>query len=190
MKNKLFAIALATALGACAPTMVAAPAGTFQAPSHIVVTLDHSWTNIPPTLNPNVNGSVLTRHGLPLDRVDLISIAPGEAIIRATRREQAPRYQANMSAPELVELVTSSLSRLGYTNIQTADVRPVQFVGAQGLRFVVSGCYESGLNLRGDVVLAAAKGKLNLMMFVAPAAHYYDANEGDFDHMVQSAHLS
>jgi hypothetical protein len=190
MKNTALILAAALTLTACAPTMKLAPAGAFQTPSHIAVNLDHNWTHVPPALNASTNGSALTRHGLALNRVDLISIAPGEAIIRVDRRTQAPRFQQNLSAPELVELVTASLARMGYTNVQTADVRPTQLGGAEGIRFSLTGAYQSGLNMRGDVALAQANGKLNVIMYTAPAAHYFEANALDFEHMIQSAHFS
>ena len=186
----VIALSAAALLTACAPTMAAAPAGAFQAPSRVAVTLDHSWTHIPPALNLATNGSVLTRHGLALERVDIISIEPGEAIVRARENDDAPRFRDGMSEIEVVELVTSSLARMGYTDVQTTDVRPHQWGGANGVRFGLNGRYPSGLNLRGDVVLAQANGKLNLMMYLAPASHYYDATATDFEHMVASAQLS
>jgi len=141
-------------------------------------------------LNGVTTGSVLTRHGVELDRVDLMSIAVGGSIMKVGPHDDAPRYRAGMSDLELVELVTSSLTRMGFTDVQTVNVRPQQFAGAAGVRFGITGKYHSGLNMRGDIVLAQANSKLDAIMFIAPAAYYYDANSEEIEHLISSAHLA
>jgi hypothetical protein len=46
------------------------------------------------------------------------------------------------------------------------------------------------LNLRGDAALAESNGKLNVIIFVAPASHYYEASAAEVDALIQSAHAS
>lgn len=188
--RSILALAAIAALSACAPTMVAAPAGAFQSATPLAVDLEHSWTHIPPQLNGVTNGSVLTRHGVMLERVDLMSIRPGGSILKVARNVDAPQFRAGMSEPELVELVTSSLSRLGFTDLNAANIRPHQLVFGNGVRFELTGKYRSGLNMRGDCVLAESNGALNVILFLAPAAYYYDANEAEIDHLIQSARVA
>ena len=69
-------------------------------------------------------------------------------------------------------------------------MRPFTLAGSPGVRFNLNGRYPSGLNLRGDVALAEANGKLNIIMFTAPAAHYYDASASEIDHLIGSARIS
>lgn len=143
-----------------------------------------------PNLNFATTGSVLTRQGLSLQRVDILTLEPGNSIIRVTRDEDAPEYRAGMSETELVELVTASLTRLGYTDITADNIRAHQLAGAPGVRFNIGGKYSSGLNLRGDAALAESNGKLNVIIFVAPASHYYEASAAEVDALIQSAHAS
>lgn len=187
MKRFAALVAIA-ALTACVPTMTAAPAGAFDSGSGLAVSLQRDWTHIPPNLNFATTGSVLTRQGLSLQRVDILTLEPGDAIIRVTRDEDAPEYRAGMSETELVELVTASLTRLGYTDITTDNIRAHQLAGAPGVRFNIGGKYSSGLNLRGDAALAESNGKLNVIIFVAPALHYYEASAAEVDALIQSAH--
>src|SRR5262249_49359093 len=149
-----------------------------------------SWTSIPPQLNGATSGTVLTRHGVTLDRVDILSVADGGAILRVQPHDDAPRYHKGMSDLELVELVTASLTRMGFTDVATVNARPQRFAGGAGVRFGLTGRYHSGLNMRGDVILVQAHDKLDAIMFIAPAAYYYDANAQDIDHLMTSARLA
>jgi hypothetical protein len=189
--KRLFVVGAATlSLSACAVTMTAAPPGPLQTDAGLAVDLQNSWTRIPAALNGATNGTVLTRHGVMLDRVDLLSIDAGKSIIKAPRNVDVPVFRAGMSELELVELVTASLLRVGLTDVRAENVRPHQFLGASGIRFNLVGKYSSGLNMRGDAALAVVNGKLNVILFVAPAAHYYDANAAEIEQLIQNARLS
>lgn len=187
---KRFAALAAAALAACVPTMAAAPPGAFDTGAGLAVNLQNSWTHIPAGINYTTNGAVLTRQGLALQRVDILTLEPGESIVRVPRNTDAPEFRAGMSETELVELVTASLTRMGFTDIAADNIRAHQLAGASGVRFNIAGKYASGLNLRGDVALAESNGKLNVIMFVAPAAHYYEASAAEIDQLIQSAHAS
>jgi hypothetical protein len=185
--KRVMAFAVIAALMACAPTLTAAPPGLFQPKRGVAVELRSAWTHIPPELNDVTTGSVLTRHGLALNRIDIIRLRPGQSIVRAPSYVEAPRFRTGMSEPELVGLVTASLQRLEYTDVRTENVRPHTLAGAPGVRFDIHGKYPSGLNLRGDAVLAQAHDELNLILFLAPAAHYYEASANEVEQIIQSA---
>lgn len=185
--KRIIALAAITTLAACAPTLTTAPPGVFQPKRGVAVELRNAWTHIPPELNNVTTGSVLTRHGLALDRIEIVRLRAGQSIVRAPSYVDAPRYRSGMSESELVALVTASLQHLQHTDIRTENLRPHQLAGAQGLRFDIHGKYPSGLNMRGDAVLAQANGELNLILFLAPAAHYYEANAAEVEQIIQSA---
>lgn len=187
--KRLVALAAIATLAACAPTLTTAPPGLFQPKRGVAVELRNAWTYIPPELNNVTTGSVLTRHGLALDRIEIVRLRPGQSIMRAPSYIDAPRYRSGMSDSELVELLTASLQRLGYSDIRTENLHPHPLAGAQGLRFDIHGKYPSGLNLRGDAALAQANDELNLIIFLAPAAHYYEASAAEVDHIIQSARM-
>jgi hypothetical protein len=189
MKRFAMMVAIA-ALSACAPMMTAVPPGAFNSGAGLAVNVQRAWTHIPPNLNWTTNGSILTRQGLSLQRVDILTLDSGDSILRVARNADAPEFRAGMSESELVELVTSSLLRMGYTDIIAENVRPHQLAGANGVRFNIAGKYSSGLNLRGDAALAESNGKLNVIIFTAPATHYYQASAAEIDQLINSARVA
>lgn len=188
IKRLVFA-ALAAALAGCAALTAVEP-GPLKTDAGFSVDLQNAWTRFPVGAGGLVKGTVITRHGLPLNRIDMVTVAPGGALVSANKTAQVPRFRADQGDIELVELVTATLTRLGFANVSARNVRPAKFVGAAGLRFEVTGAYESGLRLRGDVALAKVDGKLHVMWLIAPEIHYFDASNAEFDAMVTSSRLS
>jgi hypothetical protein len=182
----MLAVAL-PALSGCVAVMTAAPPGPLQTEAKFTVDLQNNWTRIPSDQNLSTSGSMLTRHGTALERVDILTVKPGNSIVRAQSTDDAPRFRANMSELELVELVTASLNKMGFVDIKTENVRSSPLAGAPGVRFGLTGRYSSGLNCKGDVALAVSGGELNVIMFLAPASHYYAASAGEVDHFIQTA---
>ena len=55
--------------------------------------------------------------------------------------------------------------------------------------FDLLGKWQNGLDMKGDVGAVIADGKLNLVIFMAPAMHYYDAVASEVDNILQSVDL-
>jgi hypothetical protein len=188
--KRLFVAGATLGVAACTPTMSAVAPGPAETDTGISVNLQNSWTRIPSQLNAATTGTVFTRHGVMLNRVDVLSIEPGKSLIKVPRNVDAPVFRTGMTELELVEFVTASLSRIGLRDLRTENVRSHTFLGAPGIRFNVAGKYASGLDMRGDAALAVVDGKLNVILFIAPAVHYYDANAAEIEQLIQSARLT
>lgn len=173
---------LALALVGCTATMSATPAGRYDAGAFSVA-LRAAWTRIDASRNAETVGDTLTRHGLMLGRVELASLDPGDALVRAPG---APRFHRAMSELALIEFVPDSARDLGFSDVRAENIRPASFGAADGLRFDLIGRYPSGLAMRGDALIAEAHGRLHVIVFFAPAEHYFDAAAPDVALMMDS----
>lgn len=181
----LAAAALATA---CTQTVTLAPAGVYALGSYSVE-LQRDWSHIPAGLDRAVRVDQLTVDGPLLNRVYVIDQLEDGASMVATRKEDdpAPVFRAGMSELDLVEFVIDSLSDLGLENLQTSQVRPAPFAGADGVWFEFDAAYASGLSIRGRTAASVSQGALNAMIFLAPEQHYFAASSAEVDAMFQSA---
>lgn len=190
MKHSILISMSALALTACVQVPVAAPAGALQPEAGFQVQLNQAWTHYPETSNPVTQGSFVTLDGPILNRVHMMTISDGEAIMKASKRDDVPRYTVGMSQIEMVELLTSSLNRVGYSSIEADNIAPADFDGSEGIRFNVTGKYDTGLNLKGDVAVAEIDNQLHIIFFLAPELHYYDATTADVDALINSANFN
>ena len=154
MKHLTLALGAMLILPACAPTMSAAPAGPLSLKDSGTVNLTQSWTSVPDGLH-NAKGTVLTKDGMSLNRVHIISVKAGDEMVDVVDKSlEYPVYSEGMSRLEQINFVTSSLSRMGLANVDTSSVTPATLSGTDGIRFDLNGKYSSGLNFRGKVGMA------------------------------------
>jgi len=186
MKHLTIALGAMLLLPACAATMTAAPAGTLALKDSATVNLSQSWTSVPDALH-GAKGTVLTKDGMMLNRVHIITVEPGDEMIDVNDKSlEYPVYSTGMSSLEQVNFVTSSLARLGYADLETASVTPATLSGIDGIRFDISGKYASGLNLRGKVGMAETDAGLNMIIFVAPSEYYYGRDVAEIETMIST----
>jgi len=186
MKHLILALGAMFILPACAPTMSAAPVGTLALKDSATVNLTQSWTSVPDGLH-NAKGTVLTKDGMTLNRVHIISVKSGKEMVDVSDKSlEYPVYSTGMSRLEQVNFVTSSLARMGFVDVKTASVTPATLSGAEGIRFDISGKYSTGLNLRGKVGMAETDAGLNMIIFIAPSEYYYGRDIAEVDNMIST----
>jgi hypothetical protein len=188
--KKLIPLCAALLLPACAAMPEIAPAGAFETESSFGVTLGQDWSRWPSQINYATTGEFLTQDGVLLNRLHFITLADGESLVRATRDAEVPYYSATATEFEIVEMVTSSLGLIGYNSLEADDVRPATFEGQSGLRFGVTGNWENGLEVAGEVASVVEDGQLHLIIFLAPALHYYGSLEQEVDGIMSSMDLA
>jgi hypothetical protein len=185
--RRLAAFAGAFLLTACVATPTLVPAGDYQS-GGVTVTLERSWTEMPEIAS--TGAPYLTFDGPLLNQVHVLSAIPaGEGIIK-TQDEDAtvPTFRAGMSAIELVELVTDSVGMLlDLEDVAPADVKPATLAGAEGVSFVFTAARPTGLRYRGAATAAESNGTLDVMLFIAPEAHYYGALAPEVERLFASA---
>ncbi len=189
MKRHMIALAVLTLAG-CAQVPKAVPAGNFTSEADISLTLHDSWSVWPSALNTATRGQYLTKDGYLLNRLHVISLKDNEAILRATKDADVPRYKVGATESEIVALVTNSLSQIGYSGVEAENIRLQTVDGASGIRFGLTGKWENGLNVRGDCLAVPAGETLDMVLFMAPELHYYEASADEVDAAFNSVQLS
>ena len=186
-RGLIAAMAGSVLLAGCA-TVKLAPAGVYKTERAFAVTLRRPWSDMTGMLAPRPPGvHLLTMDGPALNQLYLASLDPGASLFRhADRDTPAVTYRADMSDTELVEFVIDSLA-VTYHEPQSTALRPQSLAGAAGVRFDISANTPAGLNMSGTALAARARDKLNLMIFLAPAEHYYGAFAQEIEAIITSA---
>lgn len=187
-RGLIAAAAGAALLAGCAGVKLV-EAGAYETENEFAVTLQRSWSDVTSMLVPSAPEGVhlLTRDGVALNQLYLASIEPGGALFRhADRDTPTVTYRADMSDTELVEFVIDSLA-VSYQDPQSTGLRPQTLAGHAGVRFDIAARTQAGLNMSGSALVARSGDKLNLIVFLAPSEHYYQAYAQEIDGVFASA---
>lgn len=119
-----------------------------------------------------------TIDGAPLNQLMILSrIKPREHVfLRAKERSwrpDGPWFRAGMRPDEVRDIVLDGLRGAGWANVEARDLRPVRWGATPGLRFDLDLDNPNGLVYRGMVTAAERDGRLTLLVWMAPAEHYY-----------------
>jgi hypothetical protein len=176
-------------LAACV-AVTPVPAGAVALGGNHKVVLGRMWSDISAILPQRAkNVRVLSIDGPLLNRLYLAQgLAPGDGLLKSASKEHpAPVFHADMSPTETVEFVTDSVAAIGYQQVTTSRLRPAQIGASNALRFDLEAQTESGLELKGTAQAAVIAGKLYLVLYLAPAEHYFDANMSEVEAILHSA---
>jgi hypothetical protein len=132
-----------------------------------------------------------TIDGLPLNQLRIYSnIKPDEHVFlqgkARTRRPDGPWFRPGMRADEVRDIVLAALAREGWLNVRAEALRPAQFGEVPGLRFDVALSNVDGLLYRGMAAAAERDGKLTVLIWMAPAEHYYGRDAAAVTQMLAS----
>lgn len=156
------------------------------------VPLTREWSDItflmPPPRPRNVK--LLSVDGPLLNRLYIATLAPGESLLRPRDRDTPrPTFQSDMSDSEIVEFIIDCVAQ-EYQSPEASALRPQNFGAAPGVRFDIATSTAEGLNISGSALAARRGDSLHLMLFLAPAEHYYGALMPDVERMFSGATLS
>jgi hypothetical protein len=189
LRRSAAAIILLLGLSACV-SITPVPAGKLTLGGGRQVTLGRQWSDVSaimPQRAPKVR--VLSIDGPLLNRLYVAQgLAPGEGLLKKAAKEKpTPVFHADMSPTEQVEFVAASIAAMGYQRVETSGLRPAKIGADDALRFDVAAQTESGMQLRGVAQVANLSGKLHLLLYLAPAEHYYEATRGEVEAIMASA---
>jgi hypothetical protein len=175
LRRSAAAIILLLGLSACV-SITPVPAGKLTLGGGRQVTLGRQWSDVSaimPQRAPKVR--VLSIDGPLLNRLYVAQgLAPGEGLLKKAAKEKpTPVFHADMSPTEQVEFVAASIAAMGYQRVETSGLRPAK-IGADDA-------------LRGVAQVANLSGKLHLLLYLAPAEHYYEATRGEVEAIMASA---
>jgi hypothetical protein len=186
--NILVLGAALVALVGCA-SITSVPAGPVSLGEQHRVVLGRQWSDVSimlPQKTPSVR--VLSIDGPALNRLYLASLKPGEGLIKAASKEHpVPIFHSDMTSNEELELVTDSVAALGYQHVAMLKLRPAKLSGANGLRFDLAAQTQSGLEVSGAAQVWVSGGKLYLILYLAPAEHYFGTTLPEVEKLMESA---
>jgi hypothetical protein len=171
---------LTVSLGACA-TGTLVQSGTYAAGSAYAAPLGRTWSDVTrmrPDLQRNVK--LLTVDGPVLNQLYLAHDIPvGQGLFRpaARRQNQArqPVLAADATRLDLADFLAETLQALGLQGVEATATRPATFGGRPAIEAEFAGRTETGLNMSARALAAVQDGKLQLILFIAPQEHYFDA---------------
>lgn len=113
-----------------------------------------------------------------LNQLRIISaIKPGEHVfLRGKQRRSQPDgpwFRSGMRPDEVRDLVLDALRLEGWTRVSANALRPAPLGDLSGLRFELDLTSGSGLIYRGQAAATERDGRLTLLLWLAPAEHYY-----------------
>lgn len=178
----------AVGLGGCA-TSTLVQAGTYAAGSAYTAPLGRNWTDVT-RMRPNLQRTVklLTVDGPVLNQLYLAHDIPaGQGLFRPAARQQnqarQPVLAADATRLDLADFLAETVTALGYQGVEATQTRPATFGGRPGIEVEMSARTETGLNMSARALAAVQDGKLQLILFLAPQEHYFDAYRSDITAM-------
>ncbi len=169
----------------------AAPAGPYASGSH-AVTLGRTWGDASAFAGAPKAVKMLTIDGWQLNRLYVIDgLKSGDYIVRpASKEKPTPTFRTGMTPIEQVELVAESVAAMGYQRVETDGIRPVRVGDADGLRADISAKSPEGLNISGVTQIVEIQGRLYVILYLAPAEHYFEATRAEVEAIMASARVT
>jgi len=106
----------------------------------------------------------------------MTGIAAGDPLLRIANVERKDMivYSTTMLPDDVMEMVSGTLGKAGFRQVQTNALRPVPFGAATGFRFDLNYTTQDGLQMKGAALFAQRRNKLDVILFTAPAEYYFD----------------
>ncbi len=187
----LAAVLLALALAACAAVSEEGP-GPYRVGKGPTVTLGRTWSDISGIISYRPRQvRMLSVDGPYLNRLYVTDgLKPGDRLVKPVRKEQpTPVVRADMTVSEKIEFVVDTVA-LEYQRVEARAPRPHRLDGAEAVRFDLVARTSEGLDVAGTAMVAEKAGKLYVLLYLAPAEHYYGALLPEVEKVMASARIS
>jgi hypothetical protein len=160
----------------------------------LIVAAPRPWNRHRPELFEDVRAvEDWTLDGPLLDGISFVSgLESGHYLIRQrkTENQQVPKFRAEMTPPEIAEMIESLYRvRGGAVDFKTLSLQPRAFLGTNGFQLDYEHLDDDELWRRGRAVGTVINNRLYLILLDAAKSHYYDATLPDFESIVASARL-
>ena len=185
------AFAAALVLTGCA-TVTAVPAGPYRVGGGYQVALGREWSDISAMMAGKTKKvRLLSLDGPLLNRLYLTDgLAAGDFLIKPQSKETpTPVIRSDMSPSERLEFIADSLAALEYQHVELVKPRPGAIGDTPGVRFDVTAQTKDGLDIRGAGLVAVRDSKVYVLLYLAPAEYYFQANLADVEAIMASARL-
>jgi len=173
---------LALVPAACAiPRIEAESPGRHQVENAYSITTSRSWSR-----HTGSWGEVRTIDGFALGRLQTwAGVGDGDSL-GTVEGQTLPAFRADFTALEVAELVADTIEALSTgADVVVTDLRPAPFGSRPGFRFSYDYA-DGGLPTRGMALGAVHDGQLDLILFAAPAEHYFDLYQPEVEQIMAS----
>ncbi len=185
---RALALCLALLLAACEhvaePTLVGH--GRVALGDRLAVETPIAWSRLPPSAPSR---EAWTVNGPLLDLLTFTSgLSSGQPLF-AGLEGSPPTFRADMSAPEIAELIGATMTAAGATGFRMIAARPWRTGDAEGFRFDYRYEDKSGLEKRGTAVGLVREGRLWMIDFRAAADHFFQSLAPAVERIFETASL-
>ncbi len=156
----------------------ATPAYTNIAPQQMVQVMD--GISVSPQLQwgqatmSGFKGTLWTIDGAGLDSLMFFLGYPGHPLIDSeSKKGDTHVYQASMLPDDVMELLAANFEQAGFRQVKTSHLRPAPFGNATGFRFDIAYTTSMGLEVKGMAIACQRNGRLDMILFIAPAEYYF-----------------
>jgi hypothetical protein len=172
--------------------LVEAGAPTAVAKSSLKVTADQAWNRW--SIHPIKKAEIWTLDGTNLNELYFVSgLAAGETLYRDAKKKDQPlpTLGSSVQLTDIPDFVESSTRVALNTSVFTMkEVRPTTFAGHAGVRFAYEFAVEGSPLLRKGLGAGAiVDGKLQLIVYTAPAVYFFDRDAPKVEAIIASARL-
>jgi len=191
MFRKLAAIVVMTlSLAACATYQPVDSASVMNVGGGVSVDPQIAWAKV---VRPNTSGALWTVDGLGLDELYFFTdVKAGQPLItlRGEDEKETRLYADDMLPNDVMDLLASTVEKLGYRQVRTSGLAPARFGNTTGFRFNLNFSTSNGLEMKGMAIAAQRNSKLDLILFTAPAEYYFGHYSPIVDKLFSSVQTS
>ena len=133
------------------------------------------------------NPETWTIDGPSLQAVRFINgIRSDKPLVRSVNEERLPVFRVDMTESDIMEFILDSLFLLGFNNLESHDLRPMEFGSHEGFRFEFQFLSRDGLEEEGLVAGAVIERRLYLILYTGVRRHYYPKYLDHVEHIIDS----
>ena len=192
MRRMALIVTLAVALGGCTAISHVAPGERAVISGKLAVQPTKDWSQVSTFSLYGAHVVVWTMDGPALDKLCFVAGLEPNTSIHADRPGMAPepRFRADMTASEVMELFEAAYSRPVSTPVlfKTGALRPAKFAGLDGFRFEFSFVDQADeVERKGIATGAIHEGRLYLVFYHGARIHYFAKNLPEVEAIIRSA---
>ncbi|MEM7503703.1 MAG: hypothetical protein AAF417_16750 [Pseudomonadota bacterium] len=153
--------------------------------SGMTVASERSWSRL-------AAGSreIWTVDGVLLESITFFDgVGDGEQLFDGNPEQTFPKFAPRMTASEVQELYTDSLTILGGSRVEARGLRPYTLGDTDGFRFDLTYINADGLDMRGMVVGAVRGTELFLIVYSGARSHYFDRYKNDVEQLLRTVNF-
>ena len=110
-------------------------------------------------------------------------------VVEGRDEDKNPRFRKGMTFFEIKDLIVDGLAITGAQQVETKNLRPVQFGNYDGFRFEFECVTKEGLEKSGLVVGSVVKEKLYLIAYSGARAHYFAKHRDHVEKIIASIQI-